>query len=114
MGALFSNKMNDPHAKDPEKVVDLREQKKLEGLKTKKEFFNEDILKEVYITNDVICRLVSNDKGIFVDMRKFYKGSPTQKGVRIAAGKFIDLYRAIKEDIKDLVPSKNSIPSVGV
>lgn len=111
---LFSNKMMGPHASDPEKVVDLREEKKLDKLNPKKQIFNEDVLKEIYITDDIICRLISNDKGILVDIRKFYKGSPTQKGIRISAGKFVDVYRALKDDIKDLVPSKNSVPSTGI
>ena len=69
----------------------------------------DDELKVITLDNDLVVKLIANNKGVFVDFRKYYKGYPTKKGIRILATKFQEVARLMKEDIDKLVPNSTSL-----
>ena len=79
--------------------IDLRSESLL-GKKTKNYDLVDDELKVVTLDNDIVVKLIANNKGIFVDFRKYYKGYPTKKGIRILATKFQSVADLLDEDIK--------------
>ena len=68
----------------------------------------DDELKVITLDNDLVVKLIANNKGVFVDFRKYYKGYPTKKGIRILATKFQEVARVMNEDINKLVPNTKS------
>lgn len=91
----------DDVVKEKNKVIDLDETKKEE--KPKKKYDLDDvIIRDVQLSNDVHIRLLSNMNGYFVDIRKFYRGYPSQKGIRIAAGRYALAYDYLKPDLDAL------------
>lgn len=71
---------------------------------------NDEEISRVTLEGDVVVRLISNDKGVFIDIRKHYKGYPTKKGIRFAASKLINVYNLLHDDIINYVPNiKESI-----
>ena len=92
------------------KVIDLRGETKLLEKKAKRTYdLIDDELKVITLDNDLVVKLIANNKGVFVDFRKYYKGYPTKKGIRILATKFQEVARVMNEDIKTLVPNANKI-----
>lgn len=60
----------------------------------------EDIeLKKIFLEKNVCVRILTNNAGKFVDIRKYYKGFPTKRGVRISIEMFKELLKVIKNDI---------------
>ena len=90
---LFKNVPNEISLKN------LYLKKKKESNTTNYNLTDQEI-KIVNINDDIKARLISNDNGYFVDLRKYYKGYPTKKGIRIAAKKFIDAAELLKEDVE--------------
>lgn len=87
-----------------EKEVDLRSEKII-GKKTKRPYdLVDDELKVVTLDKDLVAKLITNNKGVFVDFRKYYKGYPTKRGIRIIATKFLEVAKVLGKDIKKLVP----------
>ena len=64
----------------------------------------DDEIKVVNLDNDLVVKLIANNKGVFIDFRKYYKGYPTKKGIRILATKFQEIAAVMNEDINRLVP----------
>ena len=60
----------------------------------------------IHISDDIKARLIANNNGYFVDMRKYYKGYPTKKGIRILATKFRDVAKVLKVDIDEIFGSE--------
>ena len=60
------------------------------------------IIRDITLSNDVHMRLISNINGYFVDIRKYFRGFPSQKGIRIAATKFDIACDYLRNDIKTL------------
>lgn len=70
--------------------------------------FDDQVHTKVELDGDIVVKLLSNNKGVFVDIRKHYKGYPTKKGIRIYASYFKQLYEALKDDIdKRIVDTKS-------
>ena len=65
----------------------------------------DDEIKVVTLDNDLVVKLIANNKGVFIDFRKYYKGYPTKKGIRILATKFQEVANIMEQDIKKLVPN---------
>lgn len=87
-------------------VVDLRETKLL-GKKTKKSYdLSDNEIKVINIDGDIVIKLISNNKGVFVDLRKYYKGYPTKKGIRIYARTYQEISQILEGDINKLIPDK--------
>jgi hypothetical protein len=63
-------------------------------------------LKLIHINDDIKARLIANDNGYFVDIRKYYKGYPTKRGIRILATKFNTLADILKADIEEIFDKK--------
>lgn len=80
--------------------VDLTEKKP----KTHKKPYDLDdaIIKDITLSSDVHIRLLSNINGYFVDIRKFFRGYPSQKGIRMNAPKFVIAADILKQDIEKL------------
>lgn len=85
-----------------ENVIDLDEDN---GKKKKKKptyDLDDTVLKDIQLSNEVHIRLLSNINGYFVDFRKYFRGYPSQKGIRISVGKFILACDYLKKDIDAL------------
>lgn len=59
----------------------------------------DEILKTITLERDIIVRLISNNNGLYIDFRKYFKGYPTKKGIRVYAAKFKEIYDLLEEDI---------------
>lgn len=70
------------------------------GTKRRSYDLEDEEIKKVTLDNDIVVKLIANNKGIFVDVRKYYKGYPTKKGIRIIASKFKELSDILKDDIE--------------
>jgi hypothetical protein len=66
---------------------------------------DDNILKIIRADNDIHFKLLSNNKGVFVDIRRYNRGFPTQKGVRVYASVFRKVAELLKDDINAVVPS---------
>lgn len=81
---------------------------KMLGKKTDKVYdLNDTELKVVKIDGDIIFKLMSNNKGVFVDIRKYYKGYPTKKGIRVYASIFDKVSKILEPDIRNAVPPQD-------
>lgn len=74
--------------------------------KTKKSDYQLDdtIIRDVTLPGGVHVRLLSNVNGYFIDIRKYFNGHPTKKGIRILAVKFATAAELLKNDLVTLVP----------
>ena len=71
--------------------------------KTKKEYdLNDTIIRDITLSNETHLRLLSNINGYFIDIRKFFRGYPSSKGIRVSAGKFALAMDYLKKDIEQL------------
>ena len=71
--------------------------------KTKKEYDLDDtIIRDITLSNETHLRLLSNINGYFIDIRKFFRGYPSSKGIRVSAGKFALAMDYLKKDIEQL------------
>ena len=83
------------------KCINLDEENKPK--KDKKKYDLDDtILKDIIISSDTHIRLLSNINGYFVDLRKFFRGYPSQKGIRISAGKFLIACKHLEKELEAL------------
>ena len=93
------------------KKINLDETKKEK--KQKKAYDSDDtIIRDITLANDIHVRLLSNINGFFVDIRKYFRGYPSQKGIRMAATKFIIASEYLKKDIDALGLQYPNIPSL--
>lgn len=91
---------------EDKKEIDLRSDVKLLEKKVKRTYdLVDDELKVITLDNDLVVKLIANNKGVFVDFRKYYKGYPTKKGIRILATKFQEVAKVMNDDINRLVPN---------
>lgn len=74
--------------------------------KTKKSDYDLDdtVIRDVTLPGSVHVRLLSNVNGYFIDIRKYFNGHPTKKGIRILAVKFATAAELLKADLATLVP----------
>lgn len=95
------------------KEIDLRGEsflnKKIKKQTEKVYDLVDDEIRKITLDGDIVIKLISNSKGLFVDFRKYFKGYPTKKGIRIAALKFKEVYSLLEGDIKKLIPDANSL-----
>ena len=71
--------------------------------KPKKEYDLDDtIIRDITLSNETHLRLLSNINGYFIDIRKFFRGYPSSKGIRVSAGKFAIAMDYLKKDIEQL------------
>ena len=92
------------------KKIDLRKEGKMIGKKVQRTYdLVDDEVKVITLDDDMVVKLIANNKGVFVDFRKYYKGYPTKKGIRILATKFKEVARVMNDDINRLVPNTSSL-----
>lgn len=92
------------------KKIDLRKEGKMIGKKVQRTYdLVDDEVKVITLDDDMVVKLIANNKGIFVDFRKWYKGYPTKKGIRILATKFKQAADLMAPDINKLVPSSSDL-----
>jgi len=83
------------------KNINLDDSKK----KTKKTYDLDDtVIRDITLAGDIHVRLISNTNGYFVDIRKYFKGLPTKKGIRMLATKFSAAADYLKADLASLLP----------
>lgn len=93
--------------------IDLRNEVKMIGNKVSSTYdLVDDEIKTIILDNDITVKLISNNKGVFVDFRKYYKGYPTKKGIRILASKFARVAEIFASDIKTNVPDLESLNNI--
>ena len=86
--------------KDPNSV-----KKTFSGYKRKPVYnLDDNVIKVIRADNDVQFKLLTNNKGVFVDMRRYNRGFPTQKGVRVYASVFSKVAELLKDDINSIIP----------
>ena len=91
--------------KENKKEIDLREDKKISGNKTRRTYdLVDNEIKTITLDNDITVKLIANNKGVFVDFRKYYKGYPTKKGIRILASNLKKIWELLVDDIMNQVP----------
>lgn len=56
-------------------------------------------IKKITLDKNIVIRVISNVNGTFVDIRKYYKGYPTKKGIRITLYVFKKILEILKDDI---------------
>ena len=56
-------------------------------------------IKKITLDKSIVIRVISNVNGTFVDIRKYYKGYPTKKGIRITLDVFKKILEILKDDI---------------
>ena len=106
--------INPDNKKEDKKVIDLRESiivpdsttylRSDAKLMRKRHMYDleDEEMTKITLDNDIVVKLIANNKGIFVDVRKYYKGYPTKKGIRIIASKFTEVSKMLEDDIKKL------------
>lgn len=64
--------------------------------------------------NDVHLRIIENEKGTYIDFRKFFSGRPSTKGVRLPVESFdkiIDAYQNANVEDKKEESKENETPN---
>lgn len=72
----------------------------MSSLKKKSPYPYNDITNyEMVEEGDIHFRVISNEKGVYADIRKYFYGKPSQKGVRMPIEAFERMYKAyLKSD----------------
>ena len=92
------------------KVTNLDDSKKEDKKKSEKKTYDIDdtVLRDITLAGDIHVRLISNINGYFVDIRKYFKGFPSKKGIRMLAVKFSMAAEYLKNDLLELTqPGSN-------
>ena len=93
----------DEENKSKNNVIDLNDEKSTKK-KTKKEYDIDDtIIRDITLAGDIHVRLLSNTNGYFVDIRKYFNGFPTKKGIRMLATKFSIAANYLKKDLETVL-----------
>lgn len=83
-------------------TINLDEEK--DKKKVKKEYDIDDtIIRDITLSGDIHVRLLSNTNGYFVDIRKYFNGFPTKKGIRMLATKFSIAANYLKKDLETVL-----------
>lgn len=82
------------------KVINLDDSKKK---KEKVYDIDDTILRDITLAGDIHVRLISNINGYFIDIRKYFRGFPSKKGIRMLASKFSIAADYLKKDLTELV-----------
>ena len=79
-------------------VVDLSGGKSLVGKKREYDLNDKNII-SVQLPGNIKVALIENEKGKFVDIRKYYNNFPTRRGIRLDAVTFKNVIEEIKDDL---------------
>ena len=89
----------------PSDLTNQKEEKFINRKKKPVYTLDDNVIKVIRADNDVHFKLLSNNKGVFIDIRRYNRGFPTQKGVRVYASVFKKVANLLDKDITDIVPS---------
>lgn len=107
---------NDNKSINIEEVIDSKKINLDDTKKEKKQKkvydLDDNIIRDITLANDIHVKLLSNMNGYFVDIRKYFRGYPSQKGIRMAATKFVIASEYLKKDIDALGLQYPNIPSL--
>lgn len=92
----------DSEVKKDSKVIDLDSEQRKKKEKKKYDYDDDVVFRDIQLSSEIHIRLVSNINGYFIDIRKFFRGYPCQKGIRMSAGKFMLAYEYLKKDLDTL------------
>ena len=82
------------------KTIDLS-QNKIIGKKREYDLNDRNIC-SIQLDKNIKVSLIENEKGQYVDIRKYYNDFPTKKGIRIEARIFKDVIEALKEELDNI------------
>lgn len=60
---------------------------------------NDKRIMSIQLDKNIKVCLIENEKGQYVDIRKYYNDFPTKKGIRIDAHVFKDVTESLKEEL---------------
>ena len=82
------------------KTIDLSQNK---NLNKKREYdLNDKNICSIKLDKNIRVALIENEKGQYVDVRKYYNDFPTKKGIRIEASIFKDVIESLKDELNNL------------
>jgi hypothetical protein len=74
-----------------------------EPKKKKKPYvYNDHILFE-YIEEDIHLQVISNERGVYVDIRRFFDGRPSSRGIRMPVDVFERVYKGYAKSDYDVL-----------
>ena len=92
--------------KDPNTAIDLDEHPKA-SKKTKEDPIDDCVvLKDVRVNQDIHIRLIAILDGYYIDVRRFFRGYPSRRGILIPAVKFGIASDLLRDDIEKIAPFK--------
>lgn len=102
----MDERKEDINLEEDNKFINLDEDDSKKSKKSgKKEYDLDDtIIRDIALAGNIHFQLISNVNGYFIDIRKFFNGYPTKKGIRILASKFATAADLLKADLSTLVP----------
>lgn len=68
---------------------------------------DDTIIRDITLNGNIHVKLLSNANGYFVDVRRYNRDFPTQKGIRMLATKFATAADMLKNDLSELIPKMN-------
>lgn len=77
-------------------MSDDKETKKTLGFKRKYEL-TDTVKKESTFADLVKVRLINNERGDYIDVRKYFGGRPSTKGIRLRSSDFIEISKLVLE-----------------
>lgn len=79
------------------KTIDLSNNKMIQ--KKRDYDLNDKRIMSIQLEKNVKVCLLENEKGQYVDFRKYYNDFPTKKGIRIEVHTFKDIIESLKEEL---------------
>lgn len=89
-------------AEENKEEIQIEEEKNTNQEKQNGATYNlDDIeIKKISLDKNICVRIINNINGTFVDIRKYYKGYPTKRGIRFSTFMFKKIIEYLKEDLK--------------
>ena len=82
------------------KVIDLSQNK---ILSKKREYdLTDKIICSIQLDKNIKVSMIENEKGQYVDIRKYFNDFPTKKGIRIEVHTFKDVIESLKEELEKI------------
>ena len=63
---------------------------------------NDKRLVSIQLEKNIKVCLLENEKGQYIDIRKYYNDFPTKKGIRIEVHTFKDVIESLKEELNKI------------
>ena len=82
------------------KVIDLSQSK---TLSKKREYdLTDKITCSIQLDKNIKVSMIENEKGQYVDIRKYFNDFPTKKGIRIEVHTFKDVIKSLEEELEKI------------